>query len=430
MNRLNTILVGAAVALLGASGCDWGKFDDLGDKAPATRIEEGNGKPLLGFVKPDDSEGGVLLLAGTGSRGSITQARIGPDGKIATNTTGADDFDDVNKLNLEGHLVRSFAPVWEGADSGFQNVGPLAFIGSTAGKIQMVDTDSWREKTLVADMPSVPEFGVALALVRFSTSQLAQDLVVGAQGAVYLVNGGHEPFFQALSCSVEGGESSYTYSTVAAGQSGTVAPIAVVAAPQANFVTVMGNLENADTATGDCSAVTYTTIEKPDNAMGFGSALWVDDLDGDLDLDVVVGAPDQAGGGAVYLYDQVKGFAKGAGMMLTPPPDADAASFGAALAVGKFDGVKRMLAVGAPDSRGGKGSVFLYDVADFADGAATPVNVIALDTGGDRLGLGLTVVPLKQGSVTREVLVAGAKSSALVFWANTTPEHKDFRTAP
>ncbi|MBW2733229.1 MAG: hypothetical protein JRH20_12620 [Deltaproteobacteria bacterium] len=425
------ILVFAAA--LAANGCDFTKFDDLADKAPATRLEAGNGKPLLGFAKLDDAPGGILLMASTEGGGSISQIRVDENGSTTTNKTASDDYVAPNKLNLDGYFVRSFAPIWKDADTGSTDSGPLAFVGSTAGtsgKIQLLDTDSWRQKTLVAE-ENVDEFGIALAPLRFSHPENIRDLLVGAQGRVFLIDGSAYPLFTHVPCNVDGGLASHIYSSLAAGQLGSAPTLAVVAAPAANFVTVMGNLEALAplTTTSDCSAATYTQIEAPPGALQFGAALLVNDIEGDLDLDVLVGAPEEAGGGAVYLYDSAVGYTPEQATKITAPEGA--ALFGTSLALGSFDGSNPMLAVGAPGSKDGTGSVYLYKISHLtAVGSTsfTPFGVIEVDRSGDKLGMGLAGVPFKKGTTTHDLLIVGAKSSALVLWSNTTSEHKDYRS--
>ncbi len=107
---------------------------------------------------------------------------------------------------------------------------------------------------------------------------------------------------------------------------------------------------------------------------GFGAAIACrDDLSGDREPDVAIGAP-YAGDGAVYVVF-VDGAAKDAGLPTLPGdgpldeaevaavlrPDTPNAWFGAALAAGELDGLPpNDLAVGAPGAHEGRGQVAVF----------------------------------------------------------------------
>lgn len=328
----------------------------------------------------------------------------------------------------------------------------------------------------------VRQFGVALAPAKWDPTD-AEDLIVGAEGHVFFLHADPWPVF-TLASDQPSSNTAQVYQTVIAGDLDptTKEHEAVVAAPERNFVAVISGISScfggtrgktangdggvdggvdggtdASTADGgvdsgssdssvgadsgspgDCSKKTRFEIPFPDKANKFGAALLIADVDGDGRDDLVIGAPatpgpDEQTTGAVYIYTFDKANFDnqtiGAPARVIMAPQGVAA-FGTSLAIGKFDGqAKRILAIGAPNStvKGttDAGSVVLYRLPDFDK----PINTLSLTSpeGSDQLGAALTVMPFRKGSEIKDVLVASAKKSAIVFFANTTSDHQDYR---
>lgn len=123
---------------------------------------------------------------------------------------------------------------------------------------------------------------------------------------------------------------------------------------------------------GHARTLDVTRLGRDRGTDRFGAALAAGDLDGDGDDELVVGAPGVAGGGAVGVFGMRGRPAYGKGTLLTQatgwvgqePGETD--QFGAALAIGDFDGDGRgEIAVGAPGDGGlryGSGVVTILDL--------------------------------------------------------------------
>ena len=176
----------------------------------------------------------------------------------------------------------------------------------------------------------------------------------------------------------------------------------------------------------------------------FGFSLLIADVNGDGDNELVVGAPaseidgessDQRSG-AVYVYslkEPLKNPPQGK-VQLTPEviikAPAGARRFGSALAFGKFDGQSQLLAISAPETTVGNqknaGQVLVYAAASLSE-PRKKLELATPSSDGDLLGLRLTSMPFFSGDRRHDVLVASANKSAVVFFSNVTPDHKDFR---
>ncbi len=131
---------------------------------------------------------------------------------------------------------------------------------------------------------------------------------------------------------------------------------------------------------GFSQAPVLLTAPVPSTAGAFGTALLLDDVDGDGLDDLIVGEPGAAAGGNVHIFVGFNAgvFAKQG--IIAAPGGAVGNQFGTALAAGTFDGsVGRKIAVGAPGTTiSGLANAGRVHVINVVDAATDPISLALL----------------------------------------------------
>ncbi|MCK5796601.1 MAG: hypothetical protein KAI47_05435, partial [Deltaproteobacteria bacterium] len=238
-------------ALVGAAsfGCSFTKFDDLEDQAPGFRVKQdtsdGFGRPLVGLTRLNDEVGGTLFIAGTGGNPTLFTATFNAQGGMAGAQADREHFDD--KLGLKGYGVRAMAAAPADKTLITENrPGPFVYVGATsagAGRVIVVDINSYKPPLGGGVLSkNVSEFGTALAAAKWGNGG-AEDLVVGATGAIFFLRANPWPNFTAAPDMgySPGPNTTQVYSVVAAGDLDPTTPEdeVVAAAPDRNYVAVV-----------------------------------------------------------------------------------------------------------------------------------------------------------------------------------------------
>jgi hypothetical protein len=451
--RLLRALLGPACAALGLSllgGCSFGVFSDLEDEAPAARINQDDseissssfGDFIVGLAREAGNEGGVLAIIGNGDSAFATATVAG-----GVRVAHAERSEVKDNLDAPIRITSMAAAPSEKDVDGSK--GPFAWVGSTSGEgaVRVIDVLTFKRIGAVHKAPMkvlpVTEFGAAVTAANLDDTGGSDDLAVGAKSALVLIQADNSaglgwPSMKEdtpLTVAEPGGGDwpSGSFSVIAAGnldENSTPEDEVVAAVPEKNAVVVIHHIAECFKDT-DVACKSYIRVRAPD-ADRFGASLLVADVDDDSKPELVVGAP---GVNKVYVYDLEKkhfDLTSPAKLpdptVLTPGGGADAREFGASLAFGKLDGVKKLLAVGAPSSVVGgtssAGRIHLYDTALKQVGEGV---VLATPEDKTLLGRNLAVIPYSKSGAKLDVLAAAGREAVFVFFANLTSEHKDIR---
>ncbi len=479
MRHRNTLIATLLAAPL-VVGCSFTQFDDLEKEAPAHRVvqeseSDGFGRPLVGLTRLNEEPGGQLLIAGTGGNPVLFTGTFNATGGLSSAQTSRESFDE--KLGLKGFGVRAMAAAPPDKALPNDNLpGPFAYVGATganSGRVVIVDVNSYKAPLQggILTETRVPEFGISLAAAKWGPTA-DEDLVVGAAGRIFFLRATPWPSFDIVPDQgyrpSDDQNDTRVYETLAVGDldKRSAEDEVVVAAPKGNYVAVVHGVSSCfggsrksnanddggagdgavdagasdspdsgspDGGAGSCSAVKHFQLALPSDANGFGKALLIADVDEDGDPELLVGAPDTKGGGAVYVYDfKASDFDNNqpnAPSRVISAPEG-VTGFGSSLAFGAFDGQgKPLLAVGAPtstnDGTDNAGKIVIYRIPDL--GAVVNTLRLSSPENADLLGAALTVMPFRKGAEIKRVLAASVNKGTLVMFANVTSDHKDFR---
>jgi FG-GAP repeat len=454
-----TLLLGALAQLalvlalltlvLALGACSYDIFNELEEKAPATRIvQDGEissrnfGDAIVGLPRGDKKNGAVLAIIGNADS-ALASVLFSEGGSASLTEMNRDDMKDWLDNPNKMHAMAA-APSTKVVGS-YQ--GPFVYLGSTAGAsntVRVVDVSTFKTvRTYKA--PTVPqavtEYGVGVAAAELGGGGSGDDLVVGGKDALVLrraKSGGSFdwPDMEDGADVVVKGAPDWPvgqFETIIAGdldQGETSEDEVVVALPERNTVMVVHHV--ADCFANPTALCTNALkLPAPSGADHFGASLLIADVDNDGKQELVVGA---AGNDRVYIYDIEKGdFTAGKlpAESQTLQAPGDAKSFGKSLAFGKFIGgvTKDLLAVGAPDTAVdgtiAAGRIYLFDDALKPVGQGTQ---LASPTENMLIGRKLTTLPLRSSSTTsHDVLVASGRDAVFIFFANLSEAHKDIR---
>jgi hypothetical protein len=435
------------------SGCSFGVFSDLEDKAPAARVNQDDseissssfgdhivGLPRGASKEMKDATGGVLAITGNGDA-AFASATVAGGVRVAhaERSQVKDNLDAPIRIT-----AMAAAPSNELVDNTIS--GPFAWVGSTSGEgsVRVLDVLTFKRIGAVHKAPNnvfpVTEFGASVAAANLDGTGGGDDLAVGAKSALVLLladnSGGLRwPSMKEdtpLTVSEPAGSDwpSGSFSVIAAGNldSSTPEDEVVAAVPEKNAVVVVHHISDCFKDTS-VACKSYVRVRASD-ADRFGSALLVADVDDDKKPELVVGAP---GVNKVYVYDLDSSHFDAASPAKLPDPTVlvagtDVREFGASLAFGKLDGVRGLLAVGAPSTVVGgtssAGRIVLYDTSLKEVGEG-----VTLATPEDKtlLGRNLTVIPYSKSGTRLDVLAAAGREAVFVFFASLTSDHKDVR---
>ncbi|MCC6750984.1 MAG: FG-GAP repeat protein [Deltaproteobacteria bacterium] len=446
---MRTPITLSTLAALALGGCTFGKFDDYEAKAPAVKISQvGNiksntfGGNMLGIPSAGGSEGGILLAAGSAPV-ALDTVGFNPSGKYNQSQTEAKDLkEDLGEPERFNGIAAAPSDKAIGAFP-----GPFAYVATTSGlvgKVYLIDVNRYAGPNAYGTPSNdLKNFGASVTPANLGGSSVPDDLVVGAQGKVVLWRADIWPNLEAdaKALVVEGSgrwPANGNFDLVAAGQfdAGTPEDEVVVSVPANNYVAIIHKVAECLAAVPQpCKSILELPI--PDRANGFGKSLLVGDVDADGKLDLVVGAPETDGRGAIYVYklngDHFKDGATPPAPQVIGAPQG-AVGFGGALAFGKFEGGdQRVLAVSAPSSdvEGTlkAGRVYLYRLYQAGNDKPVSEAGVTLVRPPERglLGLRLATLPFRVGAVSHEVLVAASSEAIYAFFASTTDKHKDVR---
>jgi len=439
----------ATLTLALPCGCSFGVFSELADKAPAARLEVDGassfGDHLVGLARGGTDRGGLLAITGNG----------GPTFALSTisgsaSLSQADGADLKDQLNDPNRITSMAAAPSETAVGSAQ--GPFVYIGSITGamgSVRVLDVSTVRQ-IRVYKAPIQPiqvtDFGASVVRADLGGGGTGDDLAVGATNTLALMRAdgsGGRAWPDMLEDQAGNNQAALiqgdvdwptgSFSVIAAGDLDNATPEHEVAAavPEKNAVVVVHHVANCFQ---DTSVVCKTVlrIPLPSQAVGFGKALLIADVDNDGKAELVVGAPDAD---RVYVYDLDSTHFDPVTPAAPPTPitlstsDSEAGDFGSSLALGKIDsGAKNLLVVGAPGSvasgSANAGKLYLFDSAlkQVGDGVQ-----LADPEGGTLMGRRLAVIPYRSGTQTLDLLAASGKTSVFVFFANLTSGHKDIR---
>jgi hypothetical protein len=424
------------LALTAVTGCSYGAFSDLADKAPAARItQDGDissatfGDQIAGLVRRDTSgtevEGGVLAIVGNADAAFATATLSG----AGVGGVGHAEPHDLKEKFDSPSKILAMAPVPSNVAQGSD-----VYIGSVSageGTVRVIDAVNFERIQIYKGPAGVIDFGLSVAAADLGASPgTRDDLAVGARGALVLMQADSWPGMgETVRVSGAPDWPAGEFSVITAGDldgRATAEDEVAAAIPGQNAVVVVHHV-------GDCFAdpgapcASAVVLSAPSGADGFGEALLIADVDGDNVNELAVGSP---GDGRVYIYDlEEQHFVSGTLPEPTSIEAAGSGAFGRSLAFGKLDGDRPMLAVGAPvtETEGvkGAGRVYLFDaLTQLGEGT-----VLASPEENALLGQRLTVAPFRSsgGTGNYDLLVASGKKSVFIFFANLTSAHKDIR---
>lgn len=419
----------AIICLICLTGCSYGAFTDLEDKAPAVRIsQEGAissasfGDHLAGKAAADDQGGGLLAIVGNAEPSfcAIHFTATGkPSNKPADRDKIKNEFDNPNRFN-------AIAPApYDKPYSTFK--GPFAYVASSSsvkGTVRVMDLSVTRQVGMEFEAPTDPtpvsDFGMSVTPANFTDANDNTDLAVGAANAVVLMRTDQWPAMKETVVVSGGGFPVGKYSVIASGDLDNTNEDEVVAAiPESNIVVIIHHVADcfADTSV-TCNS--FIKLEVPEEAAGFGWSLLVDSSNKRL----LVGAPDSDSfRGKVFAYEfESSHFGD------SPPPlpepvvlqPAESKAFGKSLVMGQVTGTGNIYIIGAPGSEAngttGAGKIFLVDnnmnLLD-EEGVA-----LASPEENTLLGQQLAILPFRASSVVHDVLVASGGHEVFVFFAN------------
>lgn len=441
----------ALLVSCGLSGCSFGVFSELEEKAPATRITQDGeissssyGDHLVGNDRGDGNTGGLLTITGNGDA-ALTTVTFSAAGEAGAAHSDRDNL----KEELDDPLrITAMAPAPSDNAVGSAQ-GPFVYAGSTShdvGTVRVLDVITLRRLHAIYEAPSpspvtVTDFGLAVAPADLGDGGSRDDLAVGAKNAVVLmraVSGAWPDMQQDQAVTVSGGTDwpeggSFTVLATGNLDTSTVEDEVVAATPEHSagkgaVVIVHHTAECFVDPAIACQS--HRVLPVPQGAGRFGAALLVADVDEDNQLELVVGAPDAD---SVFVYDlEEKHFDPVAPDPLpTPKTLSGGKEFGASLAFGKVaGGAKNLLVVGAPGAAAG-GVAAAGQLHLFGSDLKPIGEAVALVNADDKMMLGrrLAVLPFRASgnAAPLDVLAASGRDAVFIFFANLTSGHKDIR---
>ena len=420
-------LLGACAAGLLATGCDWRDFDTLQNQAPVLRIDPPSGFPSAGDfgnvilpVAPpmDGSTAAWFLASGTESLG-LALVKVDASGGSSAQTLSGQAIDDLN-----GDPVTAMAEI--------PGTSGTALLGApTAGKLLTLEMETATVTPFVpASTASSSEelFGNGVAAGNL-TGGAAADLVVASDTSIHVFIGGSTTGISpgpadlgACPIALVGNVSTHDLQTRAVVIGNLLGgPVIAIGTPGAgvqgtvSFFIVAGGVVSC---AGVLSAPTLTTPPATMNS-GFGAALAIGDFDGDGVSDLLVGAPPYA----VYLYKGPLTLPGSAPTATILPPQGNA-NFGYALAAMVLDGKlgdPAQALVGDPgatvDGQTDAGNVTIYTGPTLAMMAApTPVLTDHESAAGEGYGTAIAVLPFcAVAPCTTDTLLPLVGASSRIF---------------
>jgi hypothetical protein len=436
----------AALSSLLLSGCSFGVFSDLKDKAPAFRITQGGeiasssfGDQVVGMLRAGQT-GGMLAITGNGSP-AFSSVVISDAGKVSAAHI---DKSDLKEQLDDPTRITAMAPTPPNLQI-LSSTGPFVYMASNSGTsstVRVMDANLLRSAHHPYLAPTEPVkvngFGLSVAPATLDSQGTGDDIAVGASGSVVLMvsTSGSATVWPEMNTDAvvvtEGTDwVSGDFSVIAAGDldQSTDEDEVVVAVPEKNVVFVIHHVAQCF-ATPQSLCQSYVRIPTPQGAVDFGASLLVTNVDTDDRPELVVGSP---GSDTVFVYHLEDGHFDTTSP--TPPPNpgtltADAKRFGASLAVGNVaSGQTSLLVVGAPGSevegKANAGKIFLFsNLTMLGDGIS-----LVKPEENTMLGRRLTVLPfLEEGATTpTHLLAASGREAVFVFFANLTENHEDLR---
>ena len=188
-----SLLLGA-LAQLALGACSYDVFNELEDKAPATRIAQDGeissrnfGDAIVGLPRGDKKNGAVLAITGNADS-ALASVLFSEAGSASLTEMNRDDMKDWLDNPNKMHAMAA-APSTKVVGS-YQ--GPFVYLGSTAGAsntVRVFDVSTFKTvRTYKA--PTVPqvvtEYGVGVAAAELGGGGSGDDLVVGGKDALVL----------------------------------------------------------------------------------------------------------------------------------------------------------------------------------------------------------------------------------------------------
>lgn len=424
----------AFAAAVAVGSCNWGTFDDLKEKTGVTLVDQDDA-PISGdfaieiAALPPTGDGASLVIAGGASAG-------------------------IAQLVLDGSGERTS---FVGFDADPEGRGSLRPIKSTSPPHGIAVIDATTYLVAVQDINNVVEFktgvtspreliagggrtntGRSVAVGNLGIGTAALDVVVSAVDAITIIPDGTGT---PVSCGLISPKAISTqpfipaeHVKIARIDSGSGPEQIIVGANDGNGVprVYMLDASQVQGASGtECP--TNTSIQLSGTSQP--SSVAVGDVDGNGELDLVLGTPDNERNAVQVILNPKRGQA--AAPMIIPTQTADPVSEyrGGRIRIANLDSTAgNEIVVADPRAvvggDGDAGIVFIYRWGTSANctpvGPACLVRTLYDASGAKYFGRSLAIVPFKTGSTTTNLLAVGQKDQVVIYF-KLSPDATDPR---